>query len=195
METTHQDKGNEGMRRAAPQNAFRNLPCSLALAVARVIPGAWNISPMSSLPWISTHSSLSFNVSLEAAQRPSRVFPIYKAKWYQDTPTRGYPATCTAWQNMKTRGYALTLEHITVLGRLVLVYRSPSLLAQSVKNLPAMQETRVRPLGQEDPPGEGNGNPLQYSCLENPMDRGAWWATVHGVTRVGCNLVTKALSC
>ena len=31
--------------------------------------------------------------------------------------------------------------------------------------------------------GEGNGNPLQYSCLENPMDRGAWWATVHGVTK------------
>ena len=31
-------------------------------------------------------------------------------------------------------------------------------------------------------PGEGNGNPLQYSCLENPMDRGAWWATVPGVT-------------
>ena len=30
-------------------------------------------------------------------------------------------------------------------------------------------------------PGEGNGKPLQYSCLENPMDRGAWWATVHGV--------------
>ena len=33
-------------------------------------------------------------------------------------------------------------------------------------------------------PGEGNGNSLQYSCLENPEDRGAWWATVHGVTRV-----------
>ena len=32
-------------------------------------------------------------------------------------------------------------------------------------------------------PGEGNGNPLQYSCLENPVDRGAWWATVHGVTK------------
>ena len=32
-------------------------------------------------------------------------------------------------------------------------------------------------------PGEGNGNPLQYSCLENPMDRGAWWATVQGVTK------------
>ena len=32
-------------------------------------------------------------------------------------------------------------------------------------------------------PGEGNGNPLQYSCLENPMDRGAWQATVHGVAK------------
>ena len=32
-------------------------------------------------------------------------------------------------------------------------------------------------------PGEGNGNPLQYSCLENPMDRGAWWATVHRVAK------------
>ena len=32
-------------------------------------------------------------------------------------------------------------------------------------------------------PGEGNGNPLLYSCLGNPMDRGAWWATVHGVTK------------
>ena len=32
-------------------------------------------------------------------------------------------------------------------------------------------------------PGDGNGNPLQYSCLENPMDGGAWWATVHGVAK------------
>ena len=32
-------------------------------------------------------------------------------------------------------------------------------------------------------PGEGNGNPLQYSCLENPMDRGTWWAIVHGVAK------------
>ena len=44
-----------------------------------------------------------------------------------------------------------------------------------VKNLPVKQETPG--LG----PGERNGNPLQYSCLGNPMDRGAWWATVHGI--------------
>ena len=37
-------------------------------------------------------------------------------------------------------------------------------------------------------PGEGNGNPLQYSCLENPMDGGAWWATVHGVAKSGTQL-------
>ena len=38
-------------------------------------------------------------------------------------------------------------------------------------------------LGSEKSTGERNGNPLQYSCLENPMDRGAWWATVRGVTK------------
>ena len=56
-------------------------------------------------------------------------------------------------------------------------------MAQIVKNLPAMQKTWVQSLGRKKSPGEGNGNPLQYSCLENPMDRGDWWATVHGVTK------------
>ena len=50
------------------------------------------------------------------------------------------------------------------------------------RNCLPMQETRVPSLLQEDP-GEGSGNPLQYSCLENPMERGAWQATVHGVTK------------
>ena len=53
-----------------------------------------------------------------------------------------------------------------------------SLVAQS---LPAMQETHVPGSGRS--PGEGNGNPLQYSCLENSMDRGVWRATVHGVAK------------
>ena len=51
-----------------------------------------------------------------------------------------------------------------------------------MKNPPAMQEMQVRSLGGEEPLKKGNGNPLQYSCLGDPMDRGAWWATVHGVT-------------
>ena len=57
-----------------------------------------------------------------------------------------------------------------------------SLVAHFVKNLPAMQETQIQSLGGEDPLGEGNGNPLQYSCLENPMDR-ALWAIVLGVRK------------
>ena len=55
-----------------------------------------------------------------------------------------------------------------------------------VKNLPANAGT-ARDAGLIPEPGRapgvGNGNPLQYSCLENSMDRGAWWATVHGVAK------------
>ena len=58
-----------------------------------------------------------------------------------------------------------------------------SLGAQMVKNLPAMQSTWIRSLGQEDSPGEGNGSPLQHFCLWNPMHRGAWQAAVHGVAK------------
>ena len=54
-------------------------------------------------------------------------------------------------------------------------------MAQMVKNLPAVWETWVHSLGWEDPLEKGNGYPLQYSCLENSMDRGAWWPTDHGV--------------
>ena len=50
-----------------------------------------------------------------------------------------------------------------------------------VKNLPANAGDAGSILGLGRSPGEGSGNPLQYSCLENPMDRGALWATVHGV--------------
>ena len=46
-----------------------------------------------------------------------------------------------------------------------------SLLAQTVKNLPAMQKTWIQSLSWEGPPEKGNGNPLQYACLENPMQR------------------------
>ena len=60
-----------------------------------------------------------------------------------------------------------------------------------VKNPPIAQETQVQSLGLDDSPGEGNGYPLQDSYLENSMDRGAWRAIVHGVTRVENDLMTK----
>ena len=57
------------------------------------------------------------------------------------------------------------------------------LVAQLVKNPPAMQEDPVSIPGSGRALGEGNGNPLQYSCLENPKNRGAWRATVHGTAQ------------
>ena len=56
----------------------------------------------------------------------------------------------------------------------------------SGKESPAMQgrqETQVQSLGLGRSPGEGNDSPLQYSCQRNPMHRGAWWVTVHGVPK------------
>ena len=66
------------------------------------------------------------------------------------------------------------------------LYKKASRVAPVVKNLPAnagdTRDVGLSPvLGRS--PEEGNGNPLQYSYLENPMDRGAWWATVHGVAK------------
>ena len=52
-----------------------------------------------------------------------------------------------------------------------------------VKNLPANAGDSGLIPGSERSPGVGNGNLVLYSCLENPMDRGAWWATVHGVVK------------
>ena len=65
-------------------------------------------------------------------------------------------------------------------------YGEASLVAQLVKNLPANAgDARAVGLIPQSgrSPGEGNGHPLQYSCLENSMDRGAWQASVHGVTK------------
>ena len=66
-------------------------------------------------------------------------------------------------------------------------------MAQWVKNPPAMQEVQAEEgwipgLGRS--PEGGHGNPLQYSCLENPMDRGAWWAAVHSITESDMTEVT-----
>jgi len=55
---------------------------------------------------------------------------------------------------------------------------SPSLFGSKTKRVPSLKFFFVSCLD-----GEGNGNPLQYSCLEDPMDGGAWWATVHGIAR------------
>ena len=55
-------------------------------------------------------------------------------------------------------------------------------MALKIENLPANAGDMGWIPGLGRSPGEGRGNPLQYSCLENPRNRGGWWATVHGVS-------------
>ena len=63
------------------------------------------------------------------------------------------------------------------------MYEGDSLVAQRLKRLPAMQETQVRSLGWEDPLEKEMATHSSILGLENPMDREAWWATVHGVAK------------
>ena len=75
--------------------------------------------------------------------------------------------------------------------RLVGKYFGASLVAQSVKNLPAVQKTWVRFLGWEDPLEKETATHSRILAWKIPVDRGAWQATVHGVARVGHDLATK----
>ena len=69
-----------------------------------------------------------------------------------------------------------------------------NMVAQMVKNLPAMQETQVPSLHWEDSPREGNGNSFRYPCLQSPLDGGAWRATVYGVAKSRTRLGDLTLS-
>ena len=86
---------------------------------------------------------------------------------------------------LTARGKCLLISWLQSLSTVILEPKKikwASLVAQTVKNMPAMQETESIP-GSERSFGEGNVYLLQYSCLENYMDRGAWWAVVHGVAK------------
>ena len=76
------------------------------------------------------------------------------------------------------------------LGNISLFLRA-SLVAQMVKNPATRDPGSILGLGRSR--GGGNSNSLQYSCLENSMDRGAWWATVHGVQKSGTWLSGRTL--
>ena len=84
----------------------------------------------------------------------------------------------SGWAEKKLQSTSQTQTHTKkrLWSLVVVCFQSDwtSLMAQMVKRLPTMQETWVQFLGQEKSPGEGNGNLLQYSCLKNPEDGGAW---------------------
>ena len=119
----------------------------------------------------------SFNSQSPGCAAPN-VFCVQKS----DQQARGWGT----WQTLQAASSASILpSDLTWLG--IATFPGGSV----VKNPPAMLETWVWSQGSGRSPGEENGNPLQYSCLGNPMDRGVWKAMVHGVTRVRYDLATK----
>ena len=114
-------------------------------------------------------------------------------------PDRGWPSMhrnhTSSWDNGFEVSYFSKKNYVSLFGGLLPPVsqstRLPSQVAQEVKNLPAnagdaRDVGSIPGLGRS--PGEGIGNPLQYSCLDNPMDKGAWQATVHGVAKSGTQL-------
>ena len=86
------------------------------------------------------------------------------------------------YQMGKVRGGAVNYEHR--INKYTLLYTSSPNDSDSKKKKSACSAGDLGSIsGSGRSPGEGNGYPLQYSCLENPMSRGAWWATVHGVSK------------
>ena len=96
----------------------------------------------------------------------------------------GNPLQCSCLKNPRDGGawwaavYGVT-ESQTRLKR----FSSSSSSDSAVNNPPANAGDAESILGLGKSPGDGNGNPLQCCCLENPMDRGAWWSTIHGVAK------------
>ena len=81
-----------------------------------------------------------------------------------------------------THIYTHTHAHIYGLSRWHLVVKNPPASAGDKRDVGSIP-------GAGRSPGGGHGHPLKYSCLENPMDRGAWWATVHRVTKIQTRLL------
>ena len=112
--------------------------------------------------------------------------------WYEET----LPCEHTTWGHVSkepnTGSHANQALHEYPCFPLGFFGRHPRWL--SGKTVLPMQETQVQIPGSGRSPGEGNGNPLQCSCLRNPMDRGVWWAAVHGIARVRHDLATKQQS-
>ena len=91
--------------------------------------------------------------------------------------------------------YSIALYHLSILAPILYFINYYNFIVTlgfpGGSEVPAPEETQVSSnagdlglmSGTGRSPGEGNGNPLQYSCLENPMDGEAWWATVHGVAK------------
>ena len=118
---------------------------------------------------------------------------LLNCKWilYQLSHQGSTVLTCLPLKKVQSSGFPLKSQRIFCIFVLFMCCKGfPS--GSVIKNPPANAGDTGSIPGSGRSPGEGNGSPLQFSCLENPMDRGAWWATVQGShKRVGHNLATK----
>ena len=130
---------------------------------------------------MATHSSiLAWRILIDRGAWCATVHRVIKSgtwlkvTWHTCTPyicvVLHYKKLISFWQSLG-RKYIKIYTEINI-----------SRVAQRIKNLPAVQETGFDPCVRNFP-GEGNGNPLQFSCLETFMDRGLWQVAVHGVTK------------
>ena len=111
---------------------------------------------------------------------PGLVLPLFCSLIFGKKPAK---ENALCWSGKELIHFALVRGKTSTLAPAYLAFGA-FLVTQTVENLPAMQMSQVRSLRS---PGEGNGNPLQYSCLKNPADMGTWQATIHGVTKSDCS--------
>ena len=113
-----------------------------------------------------------------ARQGPWRGFPGSSAG-KESACNAGNPGSIPGWERSPGEGIGYPLVFLGLPGGSV--SKEPTCKVEDLSSIPGLGRS----------PEGGHGNPLQYSCLENPMDRGAWWAAAHGSQRVGHNLANK----
>ena len=131
---------------------------------------------------------VSAEVSLLAQQTATLSLSLYSFLFYARPPLM-YQSSCKEGPTQMSS--IIALKGLRPSYSYVLGVTGASLVAQSVENRLQCRRPGFNPgLGQT--PGKGSGFPLQYFCLENSMDRGTWWAIVHGAARVRHDVVTKS---
>ena len=132
--------------------------------------------------------SFSFSFSISPSKEYSGLI-FFRIDWFA-LAIQGIIKSLLQHHNLKasvlwcSTFFMIQLSHpYMTMGKTIALIIGVSLVAQMVKNPPANARDLglITVLGRSL--GEENGNPLQYSCLENPTDRGAWWVTVHGVAK------------
>ena len=122
--------------------------------------------------------------SMDVSLSELRELVMYREAWHASIHGVAKSRTqLSDWTELNWKQYRLCIYHSSCL------YKRGKFAVSKESACNAGEPGSIPGSGRS--PGEGNGNPLQYPCLENPMDRGAWQAAVHGVAKVGHDLATK----